>query len=827
MSPACRRPVAALPGLITWLLFASIPKVTLAEAAVARIEVVPADLILNGARGRQQVAVTGIDADGSVRDLTAAARFTIDPPGLARVSRSGVVTPVADGFGRLRIEANGREATASIRVEHSSRDRPVSYRLDVVAVLSKAGCNMGACHGNLNGKGGFKLSLRGDDPLFDLASLTRDALGRRVNLSDPPASLMVRKPTGEIPHEGGQRFASGSPEAAVLTNWLATGARDDGRSAPRVDRLEIFPGERILAAPGLTQQLVVTALFTDGTRRDVTRDASYDVSDPTSVAVSVDGRVEARGPTETAVAARYLSGRAVSRLAFLADRPGFVWRPPAEKNIVDRHVFSKLRTHKINPSEPTTDPVFLRRASLDSIGRLPDPAETRAFLDDPDPDKRSRLIRRLLARPEFADFWALKWADLLRNEEKTMGSKGVWVFQRWLRDQIAADLPLDEFARRLITAKGSTWSNPPASFYRTNRDPLTAAETVSQVFLGVRLQCARCHNHPFDVWTQNDYYGLAAFFGNVRQKEIANVRRDELDKHEINGDEVIYLEGRPETVQPRSGEVMVPKAPLGPTPDLHTDLDARDELAEWLTRNNRQFARNLANRVWFHLTGRGVVDPVDDFRDSNPPSNPALLDALTDTLIASGFRLRPLVELIMNSQTYQLGSEPNETNKDDEVNFARASVRLLPAEVLIDALGQALGKPESFLDTPEGLRATQFPGVRGGSFLKVFGKPERLLTCECERSEATTLAQAFQLINGRAVRSMLEGTDNRIGRALAKGTTDEVILDDLVLAALGREPTASERTGFLAHLRDTPDRRKAWEDIAWAIVNSKEFLLRH
>ena len=520
----------------------------------------------------------------------------------------------------------------------------------------------------------------------------------------------------------------------------------------------------------------------------------------------------------------------MSRIAFLPDRPDFAWRSPTPRSPIDRHVFAKLKSLKVNPSEPTTDPVFLRRAYLDAVGRLPQPAEALAFLADADPEKRAKAIDRLLTLPEFADHWALKWADLLRNEEKTMGEKGVWVFQRWIRDQMAADLPLDEFARRLVVAKGSTYSNPPTSFYRTNRDPETTAETVAQVFLGVRLQCARCHNHPFDVWTQNDYYGLAAYFGNVRRKDLNNKRKDDLDKHEINGDEVVYVEGSPTFIQPRSGVALSPKPPggRGRAASAVVGDDTRTDLADWLTRNNRQFARNLANRVWFHLMGRGVVEPVDDFRESNPPSNPELLEALTDEFVASGFRLRPLVAYIMNSQSYQLGPEPNETNAEDDGNFARASVRILPAEVLLDALGSALGMTQTFPNAPTGSSATQLPGaVSGNTFMKAFGKPDRLLTCECERSDSTTLTQAFQLINGQAVRSKLEATDNRIGKLLSAGRSDEEILEELTLAALTRPPTESERAGFFGHVRGSKDRRKAWEDVAWAIVNSKEFLLRH
>ncbi|HEV3167152.1 MAG TPA: DUF1549 and DUF1553 domain-containing protein [Isosphaeraceae bacterium] len=809
-------------------LCAVLPTESWAESVPDRIQLEPGAIRLEGARARQQVAVTGHFADGSVCDLTAAARFTIEPEPVANVSPTGVVTPRYDGEARLVVEAATQRAEVPVLVAHAQEQRPISYRLDVAALFSKAGCNMGACHGNLNGKGGFKLSLRGDDPSFDLPSLTRDTFARRTNLNQPEQSLIYSKPTGQVAHEGGQRFSPASPEAATLLGWIRGGGTDDVASAPKVVRLRVFPPQRIAPAPALAQQLVVTAEFSDGTRRDVTRQASYDVSEPIKVSVSTDGRVQVSTPCEVTVAVRYLNARGVSRLAFLADRPNFAWHGPPEHNVIDRHVFGKLKALRINPSEPATDAVFVRRAYLDAIGLLPSPEEARAFLADTDPEKRAKLIDRLIARPEFADFWALKWADLLRNEEKTMGEKGVWVFQRWLRDQIARDVPLDEFARRIVSSRGSTWKNPPTSFYRTNRDPMSAAETVGQVFLGVRLQCARCHNHPFDVWTQNDYYGLAAFFGNIAHKEVNNFRRDNLDSHEINGDEMIYLVGRPEARQPRSGEMMQPKPLGGPHPELGPDPNALDDLADWLTRNNPQFARNMVNRIWFHLLGRGIVDPVDDFRDSNPPSNPALLDALTDAFAAHEMRLRPMVVMIMKSQTYQLGSRPNDTNADDEANFARGSVRLLPAEVLLDSIGDAVGKPEAFSNAPRSVRAVQLPGAALGSpFLKVFGKPDRLLTCECERSEATTLAQAFQLINGEAVRQKLEADDNRIGRLLTAGASEPEILVELYLATLSREPTDQERASALQHIGKAADRRKAWEDVAWAIVNSKEFLLRH
>ena len=823
------RRLASAFALSCGLLGVSIAR---ASESPVRLEIEPTTVLLSSGANRQQVAVTGIFADGSSRDLTASSRFAVDRPDVASASDSGVIRGSGGGEASLVVEAEGLSRAAPILVTGDLAPPPVSYRLDAAPVFSKAGCNMGACHGNLNGKGGFRLSLRGEDPGFDLVSITRDAQGRRADPYRPEESLLLLKPTGHVAHEGGLRLGLDSIEYRSLRDWIASGARDDNANAPRLTKLSVWPSDRYLApgpkneAPG--QQLLVTAEFSDGSSRDVTRQAAYDVNDPGLASVTSDGRVEANGPAEVVVAVRYLEGRGVSRLAFLPDRPDYSWDADPGSDPIDQAVFAKLKGLKIRPSEPATDAVFLRRAYLDALGILPSPEEARSFLADPDPEKRAKLVDRLVDRPEFADFWALKWADLLRNEEKTMGLKGTWGFQRWLRDRIAADVPMDEFAREIVATMGSTWQNPAASFHRTNRDPQTAAESIGQVFLGVRLQCARCHNHPFDVWTQDDYYGLSAYFANVKRQEVGNRRKDDLDSHEINGDVVVYLEGQPVQIHPRTGEPLRPKPPGGPSPDLKGDPDALDDLAAWLTTDNPQFTRNLANRVWFHLMGRGVVEPVDDFRDSNPPSNPALMDALASGFEAEGMRLKPLVAWIMKTKTYQFGASPNATNAGDEANFAKSAVKLLPAEVLLDAIGSALDRDQRFPGSPRQTRAVQLPGVAmGGDFLKSFGKPERLLTCECERSEATTLAQAFQLINGEAVRKTLTAQNNRIGQAISAGTSDPALLEELYLAAVAREPTVEERQVHLSYVARTPDRRRAWEDVAWAILNSKEFLLRH
>ena len=792
-----------------------------------RLDVEPPTVGLHGVDDRRQLIITARFDDGSVRDVTRSARFSADSSAVA-ISPTGVVTPLRDGHSSIKVSALGLVADVSASCGDFASSRPASFRLGVAAVLSKAGCNMGACHGNLNGKGGFRLSLRGDDPTADFFSMTRDTFARRLDRSRPDQSLILLKPTATIPHEGGVRFEPESIEARLIRDWIRAGANDDRATAPKIVRLRVFPDERLDAPPTLSQQLAVTAEFTDGTRRDVTRLCAFDVNDPTKVVVSPDGLVTARSPVETTVAVRYLTGRAVSRLAFLNDRLNFVATPVPTDNRLDAAVIAKLNALKIHAAPPATDAVFLRRAYLDAIGLPPTPEEARTFLADHAPNRRETLVDRLVLRPEFADFWALKWADLLRNEEKTMGDKGVWIFQRWLRDQIAADVPLDLFARRIVAATGSTYRNPPASFYRTNRDPQTAAETVGQVFLGVRLQCARCHNHPFDIWSQDDYYSLSAYFANVGRKILDTDRKDKFDSHEINGDVIIHLAGRPQMVQPRSGRMMQPAPPGGPRPDLHGDPNALDDLADWLTHDNPQFARNMANRVWFHLLGRGIVEPVDDFRGSNPPSNPALLDALTEDFRRDDMHLRPLVAAIMKSRVYAFGSETDATNLDDEANFSHALIRLNPAEVILDSIGQALGKSERFPGAPADARATQLPGIQtGGTFLKTFGKPDRLLTCECERGETTTLAQAFQLINGASIRDKLEADDNRIGRLLKAKATDDVMLNELFLAILNRPATASERVEILTHVAKSADRRKAWEDGAWVLINTKEFLLRH
>jgi hypothetical protein len=706
-----------------------------------------------------------------------------------------------------------------------------------MAVLSKAGCNLGTCHGNQNGKAGFKLSLRGEDPEADHRALTRDMFARRTNPNEPEQSLLLLKATAQLAHEGGQRFTKGSPEYAMLRAWIAAEARDDAEDAPKLRRLIVSPAEQILVHPAQEAQFTVIAEFSDGTRRDVTRLACYEPANQL-VKMSAEGHAQSTKPGETTVIVRYLDQQMPVRLAFVPARPGFKWSGARANNFVDEHVFAKLKSLRVNPSALCTDTEFVRRAYLDLLGLLPTADEARAFVVDRSRNKRSKLIDELFERPEFADFWALKWADLLRTEEKVLDSKGVQAFHRWIRQSVAENKPVDRFVREILTARGSTYENPAANYLRALRDPVARAESTAQLFLGTRLQCARCHNHPFDRWTQGDYYDWADVFAPVQYKILDNRRRDGLDTHEFNGEQIVWASAKPEVKNPRTGKPAQARL-LGSGNKIDGgEADEMDRLAKWLTDSgNELFAQAQVNRVWYHLMGRGIVDPVDDFRPTNPASIPALLNALSDDFVRSKYDLRHLVRVIANSRVYQTSSEPNETNADDEANFSRAIVRRLTAEQLLDAQNQVTGVPSRFNGYPEGIRAAQIPGARavrvrerklsdGDMFLKVFGKPERLLTCECERSTDTSMGQAFQMISGPGMHELLSESDNRIGKLLKAQASMEKMIDELYWSALSRRPTAKESEKCVAYLREAKDQRRALEDLTWALMNSKEFVLR-
>jgi len=750
-------------------------------------------------------------------------------------------------------------ALSLLLVESGALQAAVSFRNDVEAILSKAGCNAGTCHGNKYGKGGFKLSLRGQDPELDLLALTRDALARRTNPFDPEQSLVLLKATTQVSHEGGLRFKKNSEEYERLRRWIAEGAQADSAGTPGLTTLAVSPEDQVLLEPADRVQIKVWATFSDGTKREVTSCAVYEPAN-TLVKVSHDGLVqrERPGAGETTVLVRFLQLQKPVRLSFVPARPDFKWRAVPEANYIDRQIFAKLRTLRMNPSRLCPDTVFVRRVYLDLLGFLPTAEEARRFIADSHRDKRVRLVDQLLVRPEFADFWALKWADLLRNEEKALDRKGIQVFQHWIRQSILENKPLDQFVREIVTARGSTYQNPAANFYRAIRDPAQRAESAAQLFLGVRLQCAQCHNHPFDRWSQDDYYNWATVFSRVSYKVLENNRRDNLDTHEFNGEQVVFLSRAGEMTNARTGKPATPRflgaaladadqpirnTRVQPIADLagpaSPEADRLQALAAWLTSpSNSFFARAQVNRIWFHLMGRGLVDPIDDFRPTNPPSHPELLDELTKDFVAHKFDMRHVIRTIVNARTYQLASEPTTTNAGDEINYSHALPRRLSAEQLLDSQHQVLGLPAKFSGYPEGMRASQLAGgtpvrrneMKASSpemFLSLFGKPARLLTCECERSGGTTMGQAFQLISGPGIHELLTANDNQIGQLLASGRSPREMVTELYWTALSRAPNELETKAALAHLEQCKQLRPALEDLTWSLLNAKEFLLRY
>ena len=716
-------------------------------------------------------------------------------------------------------------------------DEAVAFDRDVMAVLSKAGCNLGACHGNANGKGGFKLSLRGEDPTWDHAALTRESAQRRVNRFEPEGSLILAKPSGKLAHEGGVRFQRDSLEHAILRDWIAAGAKGPDLSRPRLEGIEVMPAETILVDPQDSVQLQVTARFADGASRDVTRLAVYELTNAVASA-SASGLVQREQTGQTTIIVRFLTAQQPVRLAFLPARTNFVFAAPPPANYIDEHIFARLKELQINPSSVCDDATFVRRAFLDAMGILPTGEEALAFVADSSADKRSRLIDDLLRRPEFAQHWALKFSDVLRNEEKVLDPTGVDKFYEWIRDWISQRRSLDHFARALVTGEGSTYENPAANFYRANRDPLTRGETAARLFLGYRLQCARCHNHPYDRWTQDDYYSWAAVFGRIDYDVLENNRTDKLDKNEFNGEQIVEMLSEGEVTNARTNAEAPPRFLGGETPPLTAKDDRLAPLAEWLVSPaNRQFARAQANFIFYHLLGRGLVEPIDDFRLTNPPSHPELLEALADDLSTNRYDLAHLVRTIMNSRTYQLAAVPNDTNASDETNFSRAIVRRLPAELLLDAQCQVLGVWPEFSGYPAGTRAGQLRGVQRGErrsaakdgdrFLKAFGKPMRLLACECERSNETTLKQAFVLIGDQGLQELLTSADNRLARLAGAEKSDAERVRELYWAALSRPPTDEEQRAAEELFASTADKLATLQDLAWALLNAKEFLFRH
>ncbi len=789
-------------------------------ATPQRLEIFPPDIVLSHSDDRRQLAITGFDPHNAPRDWTRASRIRSTDIAVAEV-RDGIVYARGNGVAELVIEIGSLRQAVPIRVEHFEVRRPVQFENDVLAALSKQGCNSGACHGSPSGKGGFCLSLRGFDSELDRRTLIREAFGRRVNVVEPERSLLLAKPLMKVPHGGGMRLHPNDAAFSILTDWIAEGAKASLADTPKCLKLELFPNTKwVLNRYSGGQQLSVIAHFADGSKRDVTHLAVYESSNNSVATVSPLGFVASRDRGESVILVRYLEHVDSIPFMFVEDVPGFSWRSTPTKNVIDELVQEKLLQLQFEPAPPCTESEFLRRVYLDVIGLLPTVEETIAFLTDPDAEKRERVIERLLERPEYAKFWALQWGDLLRATSKSVGDDGVYKYHRWVEEAIRSNMRYDEFARKLLTASGSTLVHPPANFYRTASDTNDCVESISQVFLGARLQCAKCHNHPYERWTQDNYYGLAAFFNRLQRR-----------KTQRPGEMFVWTSTSGEVTQPRTEEVMKPWLPGGDgSLPMEDTEDRRKTFAAWLIRpENPYFAKVEANRIWSRLFARGIVHPIDDFRDSNPPSNEPLLAALAKSFVETGYDRKQLLKSILASRTYQASFQTNDFNHKDTLYFSHQVPRRLGAEQLLDAVNSLMATDQTFGNLPAGTHATQLPApdVAKVDFLKVLGQPERATVCACERAIESNMGMAIELFNGRLVREKLRAPNNRFRTAIAAGKTPSEAIQELYLAGVCRSPSDAELATALAHCVSSADQPAALEDVCWALLNTDEFLFQH
>ncbi len=790
----------------------------LAANSPKSLEVWPAKIALNGPAASQRILVIGVFADGSKQDLTATSQIKAAPESPVAIDKLQRVHPRADGKGELIVSAMGTTAKVPVEVAKSTTPRVVSFRNEVQPILTKLGCNMGACHGSQHGKGGFKLSLLGFEPDPDYTAIVKSARGRRVTPFAPTESLLLLKPTLAVAHAGGKRLIPDSAEYEVLRLWLEQGATTPLATDPTVTGVRIEPPARVLR-PGETQQYIVTAILSDGTLQDVTDQARFDSLNEGVATVSKLGATKVERQGETNIMARYQGQAALARVTvpFSATK-AFAWKPA---NILDEKAAAKWRELGLVPSPTCTDAEFLRRVMLDTIGTIPTADEVEAFLADKDPQKREKLVDRVLDRPEYVDYWTLKWGDLLRVNSETLGTQGMLALNLWLRDSFRSNKHFDAMIDELVTAQGSIFTSGPANYFRVASNPEDLAETTAQLFMGVRLQCAKCHHHPFEAYGQDDYYGLAAYFARIRTKNS--------DEFGLFGQErVIYVTSSGEINQPRTGKRATPR-PLN-APPADDPVDRRRALSRWLTTaDNPWTARNVVNRYWGYLMGIGLVNPIDDLRATNPPSNPELLDALAQEFIKSKYDLKSLLRLILKSNVYALSALPTPDNRLDSTFFTHYRVKRLSAEALLDAVNSATGTTEKFALRPEGTRSISLPDTTFKSyFLDTFGRPVRAIACECERGVDPNLSQALHLMNGDVVQRKVTATDGRLATLLKdKSINDSALVKKLYVIVFNRPAEPHEVETAVKLIAEAPNRTTGAQDLFWALLNSKEFLFNH
>jgi hypothetical protein len=802
---------------------AAIPKPPL--PAIESLQIEPPSLTLENALDARLVLVWGVTKDGRRFDLTDSATFKCNSTSVV-VGPDRYIAPAAAGETSVTITAADKQATLPVKVMGADQPK-VSFARDVMPVLGKVGCNAGTCHGSKDGKNGFKLSLRGYDPDYDYKVLINDLQGRRFDRIQPDQSLMLLKPIGAVPHEGRKVFDVDSRPYRLIHQWIKEGVTKDADVlAQKPTKIEILPKGVDLDLPGREQRLIVVATYPDGKTRDVTRDAVMS-SNSDEIAKVKDNKVTAVRRGEAAVLIRYEGNYGVANISVMGDRTGFAWAPTPESGFIDKHVNAKLRQRKILPSAECTDAEFVRRIYLDLTGTVPTAAQARAFVEDkvPGAQKREKLVDSLLGSRDFVAYWSNRWADLLQCNSKTLGEEAVWGFREWIRKSVAENMPYDRFVRSLVIAQGSNLTNPAVNYYRALKDRDDAGklttnkmtEDVSQTFLGVRFSCNKCHDHPFERWTQSQYYQFGAFFARVSFK-----------KGERAGEEIVFTNyNGGETEHPLLHKVMSPTVPYGTQADVAKARFRQEAFADWLTsKDNPLFARSYANRVWSYFFGRGIIDPVDDIRASNPPVNPELLDALTEDFVKSGFNVRHLMRTIVLSNTYQRSFAPNKWNEDDKVNFSHAIPRRLGAEQMMDAVAVATGTKPKVQGLPEDLRSVYLAdGMigEGNDFLKLFGRPKRETACECERTSNVSLAHALNLINGSMIGGAVIDSANEIKRLVDRQPDNRKVVEEIYYAILNRPPTEAEIGNFDLGA-DAKQRHEVAQDLAWALLNSPAFL---
>jgi hypothetical protein len=775
----------------------------------------PEEIRLTTPEATDQIVVMHTSANSHTTDQTALAEYVVSDPGIAAVSKDGRVTPLKEGQCQIQIVTSAGAASIPVVVSGFAVPQPVSFRHEMLPILSKAGCNAGGCHGKAEGQNGFKLSVFGYDAAADYDAIVRDGRGRRVFPAAPETSLLLTKATGRMPHGGGIRIEPGSRWHQLLLRWVREGMPLDADQSSPVVRIEVQPTEVTLDARGV-QQLRVDAIGPDGSRHGVTAEVDFQSNNEGIASVNSSGRIEATDiPGEAAILVRYMGHVAVCRVT--RPRPAASFERPASRNFVDQLIWDKLSKLNIQPGVPADDATFLRRVFLDVTGTLPTASEAREFLHDASADKRDRLIDRLLSRPEYADFWAQKWTDLLQVDRDIVGSQSAMAMSRWVRSQFRQNVPYDVFVRRILTAEGSSLNESPAAFFQVQLDAEKSARAVSQLFLGVRIECAQCHHHPFEKWDRTDYFAWAGLFTGIERKPGPS------------GSARIYSGSAQPMKHPANGNV-VALAPLGEPPiEIGASGNSRQLVAGWVTSpSNPYFTRTISNRLFAHFFGRGLVEPLDDLRVTNPATNEPLLEALTQHLIELKYDQKAFIRTLVTSHAYQLSTQPNDANRLDDQNYSHALWKPIPAEALLDAVSQVTEVPEEFDGWPVGYRAIQlWDNKLPSHFLQVFGRPTRQTVCACERGTEPSIAQALHLMNSETTSARVEHRDGIAARLAASTLSDAEVIDELYLSTLSRFPKESERALMTQTMASSETRRTAIEDILWALLNTREFVFNH